>query len=103
MFTNFPTSSSTTKPPKSNIHLNIKKTLLLKVVNKLTASIHRRMGMHLHFCSTYKWIDNHYVLLIVVISSTPTAMKGAITNVTLVASNNTMCMTSTIPYPNVLN
>jgi hypothetical protein len=28
-------------------------------------------------------------------------MKGAITNATLVASNNTMCMTSAIPHPDV--
>jgi hypothetical protein len=77
--------------------------MLSEVANKLTASTFRRMGMHLHFCTTYKWIDNHCVLSIMVISSTLTTMKGATTNVVLVASNNTMWMTSTIPHHDVLN
>jgi len=103
MLTNFPTSSSTLKPPKSNIHLIVKENMLSKVANKLIASTHRRMGMHLHFCITYKWIDNHYVLSIVVTSSTLIAMKGATTNDVLVASNNTMCMTFTIFHRDVLD
>ncbi len=59
--------------------------------------------MHLHFCTTYKWIDNHYVLSIMVISLALTTMKGVATNVVLVTSNNTMCMTLTIPHLDVSN
>jgi hypothetical protein len=103
MFTNFPTNSSTPKPQKSNINLTIKEKMLLEVVDKLIASTNRRMGMRLYFCTTYKWIDNHCVLSIVVTSLALTAMKGATTNVTLVASNNTMCMTFAIPHPDVSN
>ncbi len=103
MFTNFPTSSSTLIPQKSNIHLNIKEKMLSKVVDKLIISTHRRIGMRFHFCSTYKWIDNHYVLSIMVISSTLTAMKGALANVTLVTSNNTTCMMFAIPHLDVLD
>ncbi len=79
MLTNFPTTSSTLKPQKSNIHLNIKEKMLSKVVDKLTTSTHKKMGMHLHFCNTYKWIDSHYMLLIIVTSSTLTSLKGATT------------------------
>ncbi len=102
MFTNFPTSFSTLRP-KSNIHLTVKEKMLSKVANKLIASTHRRIGMHFHFCTTYKWIDNYCVLLIVVTSSTLIVMKGAITNVVLVTSNNTTCRTFTILYPDVLD
>jgi hypothetical protein len=75
--------------------------MLSKVVDKLIASTYRRMKMHLHFCTKYKWIDNHYVLLIMATSWALTTMKGATTNATLVASNNTMCMTTTIPHLDV--
>jgi len=103
MFTNFQASSSTPKPPKSSIHLTIKEKMLSEVADKLIASTHRRMGMCFHFCTTYKWIDYHCVLSIVVTSSALITMKGATTNATLVASNNTMCMTSTSPHPDVSN
>ncbi len=99
MLTNFPASFSTPKPPKSKTHLTIKKNLS-EVVDKLT-STHRKMGMRLHFCTTYKWIDNHYVLLIMVTSSTLNIMKGATTNVALVASNNTTCMIFAISHLDV--
>ncbi len=81
MLTNFLISSSTLKPQKSSIHLTIKEKILLEVVDKLTASTHRRMGMHLHFCTTYRWIDNHCVLSILVTSSTLIAIKGVTSNV----------------------
>ncbi len=41
--------------------------------------------MCFHFCTTYKWIDNHCVLLNVVTSSTLIVMKGEVANATLVA------------------
>jgi hypothetical protein len=45
----------------------------------------------------YKWIDNHWLLSIVVLSYALIAIKEVAANVALVDFNKTLCMTSAIP------
>jgi hypothetical protein len=64
---------------------------LLDMAKTLTFSTHKRIKILFQPCTTYKWIDNHNVLSIVVTSYALTTMKLVEANVTLVASNNTSC------------
>jgi hypothetical protein len=72
---------------------------LLDMAKTLTFSTHKRIKILFQPRTTYKWIDNHYVLSIVVISFALTIMKLVEANVALVASNNTSCVTQ--PCPNL--
>jgi hypothetical protein len=67
--------------PNFNMHFNIKAKMLFKMIEIHIVSTQKRMGILLHFWTTYKWIENHCVLLIVVTSVVVITMKVAITNV----------------------
>lgn len=57
----------------------------------------KRMQIIFQACSTYKWIDNHLILLIVVILFVEMPMKALVANAAFVTFNNTLCMTSIMP------
>jgi hypothetical protein len=99
MLISFPTRSFKPNPPKLIKHFNISPKMLSKVVTYPLFPC--RTKILLHYCTTYKWIDNHYVLSIIITLFTLIAIKEAIANVILVASNKTPCIISTIPQPNL--
>jgi hypothetical protein len=75
MFTNFPRSSSNPNPTNSNKNFNIKTKMLLKVANIITISKQRKMGILFHCWTTYKWMDNHWMLSIAITLFVIIAMK----------------------------
>jgi hypothetical protein len=92
MLTNFPTNFSNLNPHILSKPFTINLKTLSNVVESLAISTRRRIIILFQPCTTYKWIDNHYMLSIVVTSSTITTLKLAKASVALVASNNTLCM-----------
>ncbi len=102
MPTSFPMIiSSNLNPPNSRKPFTMNPETLLNMAKTLTFSTHKRIKILFQPCTTYKWIDNHYVLSIIVTSITLTTMKLVEANVALVASNNTSHVTQ--PCPNLKN
>jgi hypothetical protein len=92
MSTNFPMTISTNlNPPNLSKPFTMSLKPLLDMAKTLTFSTHKRIKILFQPCTTYKWIDNHNVLSIVVTSYALTTMKLVEANVTLVAFNNTSC------------
>jgi hypothetical protein len=81
------------------MHFNIKAKMLLEMIEIHIVSTQKRMRILLHFWTTYRWIENHCVLSIVVTSLAITTTKNAITNVIFIASNKTTCITFAILHP----
>ncbi len=98
MFTNFLTSSSNPNPSNSNKHFNIK-TKMLKVANIIAISTQRNMGILFHCWTTYKWMDSHQMLAIIVTLFVVITIKEKTANVAFMISNKISHITSTIPHP----
>ncbi len=88
--------------PKFKQTFQHKANMFSEVVDISTISTHRRMGILLHCSTTYKWIDNHWVLSIAITSFTLTVIMEVTANVALMASKKTLCMTFPIPQPDPL-
>jgi len=59
--------------------------MLLNVAKTPIVSMHKKMGNILKIYTTYKWIHNHYVLLMVVILFIKMLMKAIVINAPFVA------------------
>jgi hypothetical protein len=73
--------------------------VLIHIIDAKTSHVLTNKRMHIIFqaCTTYKWIDNHLTLLIIVTLFVKMLMKALVVNATFVMFNNTLCMTSIMP------